>query len=116
MTPEQARPVDLAGLRRLAEAATPGPWWFTGDVESIPVTVATDPYAELDKQPGEAWPRNAAYIAAISPDVFLAILHRLAMSPEIERLRAIEAASRALIRLEWSETVELAALRAALDQ
>ena len=92
-----------AELRRLAEAATPGPWkhesqkdesgsyqtvqWvMAGDPEWAHVLVAEDhatvlhgPHVEI---PAEA---NAAYIAAANPATILSLLD------EIDRLRAFEA-------------------------
>jgi hypothetical protein len=67
--------VDLAALARLASEATPGPWGYLGDVETPALTIATDPYAEVSGRGGPgAWPRNAAYIAAASPDVVAALV------------------------------------------
>jgi hypothetical protein len=87
---------DTAELRKLAEAATPGPWerdmsydWpskvrskhpehhnrWVVDVPSFP----TDEYTFKD----------AAYIAAVSPDVLLALLDRLeAPADRVEKLEA----------------------------
>ena len=67
--------VDLAALARLASEATRGPWGYLGDVETPALTIATDPYAEVSGRGGPgAWPRNAAYIAAASPDVVAALV------------------------------------------
>lgn len=80
--------VDHAELRRLAEAATPGPWWNgIDDLEGIVApqnpggnVVCIPPkrnmYSSL-----EAWPDNAAYIAAACNAV-------PALLNEIDALRA----------------------------
>lgn len=58
-------------LRRLAEAATPGPWDCTvhiGDGEERVTVIGLT-------EPGHG--HDANYIAAVSPDVILALLDRL---------------------------------------
>jgi len=67
---------DPKALRSLAEAATPGPWEARGHAVGFPGTglargefhVVADTYED---------PADARYIAAVSPDVVLALLDRL---------------------------------------
>ena len=99
---------DLAELRRLAEAATPGPWdcyrphpaYRAYSVDQVmpeghlgeTVAVTEDVYAEV----------NGAFIAAANPAVVLALLDRLAhmtearnnARAEVERLTALVEAVR----------------------
>ena len=102
---------DVAELRRLAENATPGPW------DSYRPHPSYRAYAVDQVMPaghlGEAVAttqdvnaeENAAYIAAASPDVVLALLDRLAhmteardnARAEVERLTAQVERVRALI-------------------
>ena len=70
----------LAGLKELAEKATPGPWImgqdgevYSEDQDDFPVDIIEGICVEQS---------DAAFIAAASPDVVLA------MASEIERLRA----------------------------
>ena len=53
-----------AELRRLLAEATPGPWIDAGDIESIPLTIASDPYAAIGRDPSPQWAKNAALIVA----------------------------------------------------
>lgn len=80
----------MTDLRRLAEAATPGPWttdyggqnwWIAacgiGDDDATiwsPNPPTPDLGGEREDDNGEADRRNAAYIAACSPEVILALL------------------------------------------
>ena len=77
--------VDLAALRAKAEAATPGPWsalttgrasgdhWYiVDDGEALAYITANDGSDEEQREP------NARYMAAVSPDVVLALLDRIA--------------------------------------
>jgi hypothetical protein len=93
--------VDTAELRKLAEAATPGPWVCDGD----------NVYHERLDEPGRHLANayvsyrqdavieaNAAYIAAVSPDVLLALLDRL--EAPADRVEKLEAALSALERCE----------------
>ncbi len=86
----------LTTLRSLAEAATPGPWTtenpfdehFTAiaapDVpeQGSPNIIASCIYDEADAEDATEAIRNAAFIAACSPDVILALIG------ELEQLRA----------------------------
>lgn len=89
--------LDLAALRRLAEAATPGPWEWRKDLDAIvgpcpvvyAVNVGDDPRPYL----GGMRP-DFDYICAVSPNVVTALLDRLA---ELEdRLRVSEEQNAAL--------------------
>lgn len=70
MTDEQA-----AKLRALAERATPGPW-FVRERPNIDGTVDIETGRESDWPPAQDCEQpTAAYIAAVSPGVLLALLH-----------------------------------------
>lgn len=71
---------DYADLRRLAEAATPGPWF--DDYGKI--GAGDSGIGEMDRSD------DAAYIAAASPDVVLALLDRLdGLRAALDRLLAV---------------------------
>lgn len=76
-------PLDLASLRRLAQAATPGPW-RVGDGSFASENLIADVRGVSVWGPYHATScgEEAAYIASVSPDVLLALL------AEVERLRA----------------------------
>ena len=88
---------DVAELRRLAEAATPGPWEADGLEGTLDSLSTGRRVAEVTM-----WPEvDAVFIAAASPDVVLSLLDRLThmtevrdnARAEVERLTAqIEAA------------------------
>ena len=99
---------DVAELRRLAEAATPGPWDFhrphpayrAYSIEQVmPEGHLGEAVAVTEEGAVEG---NAAYIAAASPDVVLGLLDRLAhmteardnARAEVERLTALVEAVR----------------------
>ena len=124
---------DLAELWRLAEAATPGPWyldgpWWYGDDDTaycistaedagrIAVTIAPPGYMFGGKR--EVRDANARYIAAANPAVVLALLDDVAAlraelahmteardnaRVEVERLTALLADVRAAVLGEDSE-------------
>jgi hypothetical protein len=77
-----APPVDLAALRRLAEAATPGPWRSFDDYGyTSPVNgLRTNIVPSIKKT-------NAAYIAAANPATLLTLLDRIT---ELEAERPTE--------------------------
>ena len=101
---------DVAELRRLAEAATPGPWyldgpWWYGDDDSaycistaedagrIAVTIAPPRYIFGGER--EVRGANARFIAAAHPAAVLALLdvaaERDALAAKVERVRALPA-------------------------
>ena len=93
---------DVTELRRLAEAATPGPWESDGlevcQHWSLPEPWHAVVNAEISCGPycygGSVRPierdADAAYIAALSPDVVLALLdERDALAAKVERVRAL---------------------------
>lgn len=99
---------DVTELRRLAEAATPGPWDFhrphhayrAYSIEQVmPEGHLGEAVAVTEEGAVEG---NAAYIAAASPDVVLGLLDRLAhmreardnARAEVERLTALVEAVR----------------------
>ena len=98
---------DVAELRRLAEAATPGPWESDGlevcQHWSLPEPWHAVVNAEISCGPycygGSVRPierdADAAYIAALSPAVVLALLdaaaERDALAAKVERVRALPA-------------------------
>jgi hypothetical protein len=51
----------IANLRRLLAEGTPGPWYYAGDIESVPLTIASFAY---DGEPSTQYQRNAALIVA----------------------------------------------------
>ena len=116
-TTARVTPEMLAELRRLAEAATPGPWyldgpWWYGDDDSaycistaedagrIAVTIAPPRYIFGGER--EVRDANARFIAAANPAVVLALLDRLAhmreardaARAEVKRLTALVEAVR----------------------
>lgn len=69
-------------LRRLAEAATPGPWKWTAKQRVSEMNTGRS-VADLRYRNGDA---DAAYIAAISPDVLLGLLReKEALRTALER-------------------------------
>ena len=107
-TTARVTPEMLAELRRLAEAATPGPWyldgpWWYGDDDSaycistaedagrIAVTIAPPRYIFGGER--EVRDANARFIAAANPAVVLALLdaaaERDALAAGVERVRAL---------------------------
>ena len=58
----------IRSARDLREKAPEGPWTFTGDVESVAITIASDPYADIRGEvPDEAyqsWAHTGNFIAA----------------------------------------------------
>lgn len=106
-------PVDLVGLRKLAEAATPGPWFTAGppwfqDVTGV-LAASPDPHAGFLIVDTEAWVSDreeyivnggklkladpeddAAFIAAFNPTVALSLLDRVeAQTGPVELLREL---------------------------
>jgi uncharacterized protein YciI len=75
----------VAALRKVAEAATPGPWVAEDGEVWRPSPIADLAVAEAELV------RNAAYIAAASPDVVLGLLDRLdAAEAKVARVEALE--------------------------
>jgi hypothetical protein len=68
-------PIDLTTLETLARAATPGPWRYVdGDIiaaNGYRVTESARCEYEGGKEPND---EDSAYIAAMSPDVALALI------------------------------------------
>ena len=73
---------DLSELEKLARAATPGPWTFGFDdledgvfasAEEMGNIVCLTPMPKALRS-CEAWPANAAYIAAANPATILALI------------------------------------------
>ena len=70
---------DLTTLRRLAEAATPGPWYLHTSDD----TLVSSESGEIVQAQGEymieyaSMEADAAYIAAANPQAILALLDRL---------------------------------------
>jgi hypothetical protein len=79
-------------LRALAEAATPGPWFVRRFANSDgTVDIETGRIAQRKWRPAQNCEYGTAgYIAAVSPDVVLALLDELAASKEANRV-ALEA-------------------------
>ena len=105
---------DVAELRRLAEAATPGPWyldgpWWYGDDDSaycistaedagrIAVTIAPPRYIFGGER--EVRDANARFIAAANPAVVLALLDKLDAAEA--RLAAIEATDKSKLSIQY---------------
>ena len=91
---------DLAELRRLAEAATPGPWEAFGAVDGRRgerwLGVTTDMRATESARAGDVFAaqnctrQDALFIAAANPAVVLALLaERDALAAAVERVRAL---------------------------
>ena len=89
MTPE------FAELRRLAEAATPGPWWHEWVDGDDWWAVYGQPTGDMVRpEVCTMWRSDeAAYIAAANPTVVLALLdaadERDALAAKVERVRAL---------------------------
>ena len=83
---------DTKELRKLAEAATPGPWNYyddslsTGRIEIVaPGKTVTRIYRSVPEEDGA----NAEFIAAANPQTIIALLDTIeAQAAEIERLKA----------------------------
>ena len=87
---------DRNKLRRLAEAATPGPWWTSDKLKCHPDLELSD---------------DTAYIAAASPDVVLGLLD------EIEELAdAYECLNDSVKSQAWDDRVKLADAIAERDE
>ena len=95
---------DVAELRRLAEAATPGPWEAFGAVDGRRgerwLGVTTDMRATESARAGDVFSaqdctrQDALFIAAANPAVVLALLdERDALAAKVERVRALHASS-----------------------
>ena len=96
---------DVAELRRLAEAATPGPWEAFGAVDGRRgerwLGVTTDMRAIESARAGDVFAaqnctrQDALFIAAANPAVVLALLdaaaERDALAVKVERVRALPA-------------------------
>ena len=91
---------DVAELRRLAEAATPGPWEAFGAVDGRRgerwLGVTTDMRAIESARAGDVFAaqdctrQDALFIAAANPAVVLALLaERDALAAKVERVRAL---------------------------
>lgn len=70
--------IDLGELRRLAEAATPGPWsWHsrqTADCDSWAVFDSNDSALAVNH---DGWAPDAEFIAATDPQTVLALIERV---------------------------------------
>ena len=130
-TTARVTPEMLAELRRLAEAATPGPWyldgpWWYGDDDSaycistaedagrIAVTIAPPRYIFGGER--EVRDANARFIAAANPAAVLALLdaaaERDALAAKVERVRALHQREVIAVHFEfgpeaWCPTCEL---------
>lgn len=95
--------MDIAKLRSLAEAATPGPWhWHSDPVKGDPLNrsryevVATGRTITRTYYSGDMAERESAYIAAANPAAVLELIEAIerrgatiaAMSTEMAELRA----------------------------
>lgn len=80
--------MDLAALRELAEKATPGPWYQPTNPH-VMAGVHARGYGVLASTWGRNLYANAPYLAAVSPEVVLALcdvaeaLERIANPPEV---------------------------------
>ena len=113
--------IDTKNLRTLAEAATPGPWTIhTEEVMSpivaamelsklahgsvftpvLPMVVGSNDLCTAVTGCGPTGVSNAAYIAACSPDVVLALLDALERKDRVLR-EALEAIEIAKNGLDW---------------
>ena len=126
-------PIDTEALRRLADAATPGPWDYPGELLGSPCTTvfAGDPKRTHAVYLAAAMPENGAFIAAARTavpallDLLAAAEHRATRAEAqaairgravvMYRDRAREAEAE---RDEWRQTAlgERAAALDALDQ
>lgn len=109
-------PAELDQLRALARAATPGPWRVEaqGHAEQDVARVNNLEVAPPDSVELAHCADDAAYIAAVSPDVVLGLI------AEVERLRLLLRKSTAWHELSRREVAMLRrqrdALRAILDR
>jgi hypothetical protein len=95
---EEAMTDPIQELRRLAEAATPGPWDAAYD-DAVEGHYVAKRYESGWAGDVATHGPTAAYIAALSPDIVLALLDALAaaeqaasMAEQYEKLAAVEAA------------------------
>ena len=102
-TPARHETPDLAELRRLAEAATPGPWEAFGAVDGRRgerwLGVTTDMRAIESARAGDVFAaqdctrQDALFIAAANPAAVLALLdERDALAAKVARVRALHRA------------------------
>ena len=107
---------DIKRLKRLAEQATPGPWRVNMKGHSYHEVARVN---DLEIAPPNSvdlshWTVDAAYIAAVSPDVVLALLS------DVERLTLLSRESTAWHEISRREAAMLRrqrdALRAILDR
>jgi len=64
--------IDRTELRKLAEAATPGPWFVTKGVRDEVLPIA---FHASDPSPDHRVAENATYIAAANPETIKALLN-----------------------------------------
>ena len=99
-TPAHHATPDVAELRRLAEAATPGPWEAFGAVDGRRgkrwLGVTTDMRATESARAGDVFAaqnctrQDALFIAAANPAAVLALLdERDALAAKVERVQAL---------------------------
>ena len=102
--------IEFDGLKRLAEAATPGPWdvavWTCG-VRGCEVK------RDIDRIGCDLHFPNAAYIAAANPATILALIARLEAA-EADRQKAVDSANAAADAIE-SLTMKLQAEEKRMD-
>lgn len=81
--------LDLTELRRLASEVTAGPWRVAHEGHRL-VVVDEENSVVARVAPDMIGPTDAAYVAAVSPDVVLALLERLRVSEEaVARVEAL---------------------------
>lgn len=81
--------IDIKELRRLAEAATPGPWRYREDDDEHAAAVAHEHgWVDAILPSGEQENKDAEYIASANPSAILSLLdHIEQQEAEIARLR-----------------------------
>jgi hypothetical protein len=82
----------LTDLAEKAKRATPGPWRYDGErhaIYDLPQVSAGEEGASLWVCVTPFPEANAAYIAALSPDRFLALVERMRELEEVARLDAL---------------------------
>ncbi|MBE3073140.1 MAG: hypothetical protein IMZ67_09210 [Acidobacteria bacterium] len=94
-----------ADLRRLLAEATPGPWMDAGDIESVTLTIASNPYP--GDMPHDGWDVNAALIvAAVNalPDLLAVVdaardLYPTLVSVQADRIYVTPDVANAIVRV-----------------
>ena len=95
----------LQELRRIAEAATPGPWEWDKYLNLFSATgkvVLTEPFSPDNPDVVEARPEDLDYIETFNPETALALLDEIKrLQQKVQRANALAVASEQVLKA-WS--------------